>query len=82
MKFEILDRFPEKGANIKFLESSSGEGRTIPRGRTDGGADMMKLKAVFRKFANAPKEDSRNTEKCSENICGIRLQVLSNPEVV
>jgi hypothetical protein len=71
-----------KYSNIKFLEISAGRGRTIPRGRTDGGADMTKLIAVFRNFANAPKEDSRNTEKFSENICGIRLQVLSNPVVV
>jgi len=81
MKFEFLDNF-WKYSNIKFLESSSGGGRAITRGRTDGGADMTKLIAVFRNFANAPKEDSRNTDKCSENICGIRLQVLSNPEVV
>ena len=58
MKFEFLGQIFRKYSNIKFPGSSSGGGRTIPLGRTDGGggADMTKLIAVFRNFANAPKK--------------------------
>jgi hypothetical protein len=54
MKLEFSLQIFEKFSNIKFHENPSIGSRVVPCGRTDGQADMTKLIAAFRNFANAP----------------------------
>jgi len=58
MKLEFSRQSFEKHTNIKSHENLSSGSRVDPCGRTDGQANMAKLKVAFRKFANAPKNDS------------------------
>jgi hypothetical protein len=54
MKLDFYRQILEKYPNI-FHENPSSGSRNIPRGRTDGQADMTKLVVADRNYANAPK---------------------------
>jgi len=53
MKYEFSGQIFEKTSNIKFHENPSSGGRAVPRGVTDGQADMTKLIVAFRNFAKS-----------------------------
>ena len=53
LKLEISRHIFEKYSNISFHETPSRGRRFVPCGRTDGRADITKLIAAFRNFANA-----------------------------
>jgi hypothetical protein len=53
MKLEFSGQIWGKLSNIKFNENSSSGSRVVPCGQTDRRADMTKLKAAFRNYANA-----------------------------
>jgi len=53
MKIELsFSKIFEKYSNIKFYKNPSSGGELL---QADGQTDMMKLRVVFRNFANAPK---------------------------
>jgi hypothetical protein len=61
MKFKFSRKIFEKYSNMKFHENPSSGSRDVPCGQTNGltetdrQTDMMKLIAVFRNSAKAPK---------------------------
>jgi hypothetical protein len=54
MKLEFSLQICEKDSNTKFHKNPSCVSRVIPRRQ----ADMMKLKVIFRNFANTPKSSN------------------------
>ena len=56
MKLEFSLMILEKYWNIKYHENPSSGSRGVPCGRTVRRADITKLIAAFRNFANAPKK--------------------------
>jgi hypothetical protein len=52
----FLDRFSENITNTKFQENPSSTSRVIPQGRPGRKAQMTKLTAAFRNFANSTNQ--------------------------
>jgi predicted DCC family thiol-disulfide oxidoreductase YuxK len=52
MNLNFLDRFSKNTENIEWHENPFSEIRVVT---VDGQADITKLAAAFRKFANVPK---------------------------
>ena len=63
--------FEKKTQNTKFHQNPSSGSRVVPRGMTNGRADMKKLIEAFRNFANGPKNSSTTKTAHISKICYI-----------
>jgi hypothetical protein len=77
IKLEYPRQCFEKHSDIKFHENPSSGSQDLPCRQTDGrAADMMKLTVAFRKFAKAPKNESKGMGSYSGLIWGISKVLL------
>jgi len=57
-QWKIFSKYHRKFSNIKFNKKNPSCGiRVVPRGRTDGQADMTNLLIAFRNFVHAPEKE-------------------------